>query len=63
MSFEGVDEVAGIGVPQLAGAVVAARDELVSVLIEAAVGEGQHVSFQFLHQHELLLSFFFDLLD
>ena len=53
--LEGVDEVAGVGVPQLAGAVVAASDELVPVLVEAAVGEGQHVALQLLHQHKLLL--------
>lgn len=63
MSLEGVDQVAGVGVPQLAGPIVAARDELVAVLIEAAVGQRQHVALQFLHQHELLLAFLFDLLD
>lgn len=62
MPLERMDEVTGVCIPQLAGPIVAASDKLVSVLIEAAIGEWQHVTLQFLYQHELLLTFLFDLL-
>lgn len=62
MSLKRVDEVARVCIPQLAGPIITTSDELVSVLIEAAIGEWQHVAFQFLYQHELLLTFLFDLL-
>ena len=63
VSFEGVDEVTSAGVPDLASAVVAASDEFVAVLVEAAVSEGQDVALQLLDQHELLFPLLLDLLD
>ena len=45
MSFEGVDKIAGIGIPQLAGSIIAASDKLVAIFIEAAVCERQYVAF------------------
>jgi hypothetical protein len=57
-----MDECSSIGIPDLAGSIIAACDKLVSVFIEAAVGERQHMAFQFLDQYELLLSLLFDLL-
>ena len=62
MPLEGMDEVTGVCIPQLACSIIAASDELVSVLIEAAIGERQHVALQFLYQHELLLSLLLNLL-
>ena len=63
VTLQGMHEIAAGGVPQLAGTIIAARDELVPILIEAAIGQGQHVAFQLLHQLELLLPLFLDLLD
>ena len=60
MSFEGVYEIAGIGIPKFAGTVVAASNELIAVFVEAAIGEGQHMSLQFLHKQKLLFSLFLD---
>lgn len=63
MSFEGVYEIAGIGIPQFAGPVVAAGNELIAVFVEAAIGEGQHMSLEFLHKQELLLPLLLDFAD
>lgn len=49
MALQGVNKIAAGGVPHLAGPIVTAGDELVAILIEAAVGERQHVTFQFLY--------------
>ena len=56
--FKGVDEVACVGVPELAGSVIATSYELVTVFVEATVGEGQHMALELLDQHELLLTLF-----
>ena len=42
-------------VPDFAGAVVAASDELASILVESAVGEGQQVRSEHFEQGELLI--------
>jgi hypothetical protein len=55
MSLKGMNQITSIGVPQFAGAIVAARDKLIPVLVEAAIGEGQDVPLEFLHQQKLLL--------
>jgi hypothetical protein len=47
--------LARVGVPDLAGAVIAARDKAVTVLVECAVSEGQQVSAQHFKERELLL--------
>lgn len=44
MSIKRMHEIARFSIPDLAGSVVAACDELVAVLIEGAVGQWQHVS-------------------
>lgn len=49
-----MEEVAGFGVPDLAGPIIAASDELVAVLVEGAIGEGQHVGLKGLEQLEVL---------
>lgn len=58
-----MNEVSSIGVPQFASSIIAASDELVSILVEAAVGKGEDVTLQFLDKHEFLLSLFFDFLN
>ena len=45
MAFKRVDKVSRAGVPYLAGSIVAASDELIPVLVEAAVSQRQHMSF------------------
>jgi hypothetical protein len=42
-----MDEVSGGGVPEFAGTIVAAGEELVTVFVETAVGEGEDVAFEF----------------
>jgi len=49
------DEVAGVGVPDLAGGVEAARHELVACLVECAVGQGLQVAAQSLRVLEVLV--------
>ena len=63
VALERVYQRASAGVPNFAGAVVAARDEFIAVLVEAAVRQRQHVSFKFLDQDEFLLPLLLDLLD
>ena len=58
-----MDQCAGGGVPDFAGSVIAASDELVSIFVEAAVGEGKDMSFEFFDKDKLLLSFFFYFFD
>ncbi len=53
MSLESQQLVAGDGVPDLAGAVVAAGDELVAGLVEGAVGERQDVRPENLEEKEV----------
>ena len=48
MAFERVDQGATGGIPKFAGPIVAAGNELVSVLVEVTVGERQHVATKFL---------------
>lgn len=49
-----MEEVASFGVPDLAGPIVAASDELIAIFVEGAVGEGQHVGLEGLEQLEVL---------
>lgn len=51
------------GIPDLAGAIVAARDKLVTSLVERAIGERQQVGPQDFEQLETLLLIFFELFD
>lgn len=53
MSLEGQQLVARDGVPDLARAVVAARDEFVTRLVERTVCEGQNVRAKNLEQKEI----------
>jgi hypothetical protein len=39
VTLESVEEIAGLGFPEFAGSIVAARDEFVSIFIEGAVSE------------------------
>lgn len=63
MSFQGMDEVSSGGVPEFAGTIVAAGEELVAVFVEAAVGEGEDMAFEFFDKSEFLLFFVLDLFD
>lgn len=63
MPFKRVHEIAAGSIPELARSIIAAGDELVAVLVEAAVGEGKHMAFQFLNEFELLLSLLLYFLD
>ena len=44
-----MDEISGAGVPDFAGSVIASRDKFVPVFVEAAVGEREYMSFEFLN--------------
>lgn len=55
MLVEGEKLLPGVGVPDLARAVVAARDEFVPRLVERAICEGQQVRAQHLKETEALL--------
>ena len=48
MALKRMDEIAAGSVPKLAGSIIAASDELVSIFIEAAVGERQNMALEFL---------------
>lgn len=63
MLIEGEQLLARVCVPNFARAVVAARDELASVLVEGAVGQREQVSSQHLEQTKSLLLVFRLLLD
>ena len=52
---QGEKFLARIRVPHLAGAIVATRDELTSVFVECAVGQGEQMGAQNLEEAEALL--------
>jgi hypothetical protein len=58
MFVEGEQFLAGVCVPDLARAIVGARNELVSALVEGTVGKGQQMGAKHLEQSELLLLVF-----
>lgn len=53
MSLQSEQLVSSDGVPDLAGAVVTARDELVARLVEGAIGEGEDMCTEDLEQKEV----------
>ena len=61
MALERVNQISCAGVPYFAGTIVAARNELVPVFVEAAVRERQHMALEFLHQDKLLIFFLVNL--
>lgn len=63
MAFKRVNEVTGRSVPEFAGTIITACQELIPVLVETAVGKGEDVAFQFLDQSKLLLFFVLNFLD
>lgn len=63
MAFKRVHQIAAGGIPELTCSIIAAGYELVAVLVEAAVGEREHMALQFLDEFELLLSLLLYFLD
>lgn len=49
------DFLARVGVPNLAGSVVAARDKSVSILVKRTIGQGEQVRPQYFKEGEFLL--------
>lgn len=58
MLIEGEQLLAGDGVPDLAGTVIAASDEFVSTLVKCAICQGQQMSSKDFEQCKLLLLVF-----
>ena len=54
MLVEGEQLFAGVGVPNLAGAIVGTGNEFVSALVEGTVGKGKQMGAKHLEQSELL---------
>ena len=67
MSFEGEKLLTSNSVPNLAGSVIGASDELAATLVESTVGEGKEMGFASLEVSEslfkVLLLLFNQLLD
>lgn len=54
-----MDKVSSGSVPDFAGTIIAAGEELVAVFVEAAVGEGKYVALGLFDEGELLFLFVF----
>lgn len=54
-----MEEISRLGLPNLAGTIIAARDELIAVLIEPTVSEREYVRLEGLKQFKILLFFLF----
>ena len=44
-----MEEISRLGLPNLAGTIIAARDELIAVLVEAAIGEWEDMTLEFFY--------------
>lgn len=63
MALQRVYQVSCASVPYFASTIVAASNELISILVEATICQGQHMTLQFLDQYKLLVSLFVNLLN
>ena len=63
MSFKSVYELPRLSIPNLAGAIITACDELIAVLVESAIGKREYMSLESTEEFELLLLLFIYLCD
>ena len=54
-----MDKVSGGSVPDFAGTIITAGEELVTVFVKAAVGEGKYMALGLFDEGELLFLFVF----